>query len=77
MGAAKTQYEGKFTGTSEKGDFQEALRKAINAAIEDSGVADIIIKWKLDYVTGENGGITGLDILNVTIQVIDSEPRRS
>ena len=77
MGAAKTQYEGKFTGTSERGNFQEALRNAINAAIEDSGVADIIIKWKLDCVTGENGGITGLDVLNVTIQTLGPETSRS
>jgi hypothetical protein len=77
MGAVKEKYEGKFTGTSERNDFQEALRNAINAAQEATGGADIIIKWKLDCVTGENGGITGLDILNVTIQTLGPETSSS
>jgi len=77
MGAVKEQYEGKFTGTSESGDFHEALRNAINAAIEATGVADALIKWKLVYVTGESGGITGLDILNVTIQTLGPETSSS
>jgi hypothetical protein len=71
MGAVKEQYEGKFTGTSDDGDFQEALRNAIKAAQDASGGADIIIKWRLNNVTGESGGITGENILNVTIQALD------
>lgn len=68
MGAVKEKYEGKFTGTSDSGDFQEALRNAINEAQENSGGADIIIDWRLDNVTGKSGGIAGVDELNVTIQ---------
>jgi hypothetical protein len=77
MGAVKEQYEGKFTGTSKVGDFQEALRNAIKAALDASDGADILIKWKIDNVTGENGGIDGRDILNVTIQTQGPETGRS
>jgi hypothetical protein len=75
MGAVKEKYEGKFTGTSDHGDFQEALRNAINDAIEASGGADIIINWRLDNVTGKSGGIAGIDELNVTIQQLGPETK--
>jgi hypothetical protein len=71
MGAVKEQYEGKFTGTSENGDFQEALKYAIDAAQAASGGADIIIKWRLDNVTGENGGLLPINKLHVTIQALE------
>jgi|SoiMetStandDraft_5_1073268.scaffolds.fasta_scaffold19814_3 hypothetical protein len=77
MGAVKEQYEGKFTGTSEDGDFQEALKNAIAAAHAASGGADKIIKWKLDDVTGENGGLITIDKLYVTIQALGPETSRS
>jgi hypothetical protein len=77
MGAVKEKYEGKFTGTSEVGDFQEALRNAIGAAQVASGGADIIIKWRLDNVTGESGGLRPINKLYVTIQALDLETSRS
>jgi len=77
MGAVKEKYEGKFTGTSENGDFHEALRKAIDAAQVAIGGADIIIKWRLDNVTGERGGLLPVNKLNVTIQALDLETSRS
>jgi hypothetical protein len=36
-----------------------------------------LVKWRLDNVTGESGGITGEDILNVTIQTLDLETSSS
>lgn len=77
MGAVKEKYEGKFTGTSERGDFQEALNYAIQAALDASGGADILIKWKLDNVTGERGGIAGVNNLYVTIQQLGPETSSS
>ena len=76
MGAVKEKYEGKFTGTSETGDFQEALKNAIAEAHKASGGADMIIEWKLDNVTGENGGFNPVDKLHVTIQQLGPETKR-
>jgi hypothetical protein len=73
MAAVKEKYEGKFTGTSECGDFHEALRNAIDAAQVASGGADIIIKWRLENVGGESGGILPINRLYVTIQAQDRE----
>jgi hypothetical protein len=75
MGAVKEQYEGKFTGTSNDLDFKEALKKAIKDAQAASGAE--LVKWRLDNVTGESGGVTGEDILNVTIQTLDLETSSS
>jgi hypothetical protein len=71
MGAVKEQYEGKFTGTSEIGDFQEALKNAIDAALAALGVADNIVKWRIDNVTGESGGLLPINKLHVTIQALE------
>jgi hypothetical protein len=75
MGTVKEKYEGKFTGTSEDGDFQEALEYAIEAAQGSSSKE--LVKWRLDNVTGEKGGITGANILKVTIQKLDPETSNS
>ena len=66
MGAVKEKYEGKFTGTSNDLDFKEALKKAIKDAQAASGVE--LVKWRLDNVTGESGGVTGEDILTDVTQ---------
>jgi len=57
----------KFRGTS-KGNFQEALDKAIAKAENSTGGADIIIKWTFVSANGEKGGITGKNSLTVTIE---------
>jgi hypothetical protein len=54
-------------GTSNSGNFQEALDQAINAA-QPTGGADIVF-WKLGEVTGSKGGIVSASSITVTIEV--------
>lgn len=56
----------KFEGTSNQGDFNEALQKAIAAALE--GLSSTLITWRLLEVSGENGGFVGANNLTVTIE---------
>ena len=58
----------KFKGTSGKGDFQEALTKAINKAASSTGGADMTIKWVFISANGENGGFVPKNSLTVTIE---------
>jgi len=55
------------TGTSEKGDLQEAISDAVAAAIAATGIMDVLIKWKLECVAGEEGSIMGKSKLTVEI----------
>lgn len=57
----------KFKGTSSKGDFQEALNKAVDKALSSTPGADILIKWTLVYVNGEKGGLKPKNSITVTI----------
>ena len=54
-----------FTGTSESGDFAEAIDLAVAAAKD--GLSTDFIKWTLVSVTGEYGGFTLQRHLTVTI----------
>jgi hypothetical protein len=54
-----------FKGTSEKGDFQEALSNAVDSAL--SGGADKLVRWRLYEVTGEKGGLHGINSITVKI----------
>jgi hypothetical protein len=58
-----------FVGKSARGDLQEALSDAINKAAESSSAPDGLLKWKLSEVTGEKGGIAGLNNMAVTVEV--------
>jgi hypothetical protein len=64
--------ECKFEGTSNEGDLQEALEKAIDAATNE--LKQNFVRWKLDEVSGSRGGITGATEITVTIRV---ESRRN
>src|SRR5262245_9933811 len=57
-----------FSGTSDKGDFEDALNQAVNSAIESRHVADAMIEWKLKSVSGVNGGVAGFRKLTVSIE---------
>ena len=54
-----------FSGTSETGDFHEALKNAIADAKE--GLTTDFVKWKLEYVSGQSGGFVQEDRLTVGI----------
>lgn len=56
-----------FDGKSARGDFQEALLDAIHKAETSTGIPDDLVTWKLRKVSGENGGIAGLN--NITVRI--------
>lgn len=58
----------KYNGSSRKGDFQEALTKAIDKALSSAGGADMLIKWTFVAAKGEKGSIAGKNSLTVTIE---------
>ena len=57
-----------FKGISDEGDLQMALSNAIDTALQSSGVADDKVEWTWYEVTGEKGGIHGINRITVTIQ---------
>jgi hypothetical protein len=56
-----------YSGTSKKGDIEEALQLAINSAIPQ-GQADRLVVWSLKEITGRSGGIAGFNEVTVTIE---------
>jgi len=65
--ACCTSYKNTATGTSKKGDLQEALRIAVATALNSVPGADMQIKWKLECVSGVEGGIAPVSDLTVEI----------
>ena len=57
-----------FDGKSAKGNFQEALSDAVHQAVASTSVPDNLVTWRLRKVTGQNGGIAGLNNITVTIE---------
>lgn len=57
--------EGSFIGTSNNGNFQEALSIAI--AIAKESLETDFIKWKLEELSGEDGGFATVQVLSVKI----------
>ena len=62
--------EKQFSGTSKKGDFNEALEAAIKAAMTSAHVVDGQAKWSMKEVSGIKGGIAGRNEITVTIYAI-------
>lgn len=56
-----------FSGTSEKGDFSQALDQAIAAAL--AALPTDIVRWKLININGLYGGFVHQKQLTVTIEV--------
>ena len=56
-----------FRGTSAKGDFQEALGLAIQAAQQSAPGADRMVEWTFAGASGRHGGIAGFNELTVAI----------
>ena len=59
------QTERRFDGTSDRGDFIEALNNAVAAARS----AALHMNWSLEEVSGEFGGIVGANRITVSIRV--------
>ena len=56
-----------FTGTSQRGDLAEALAHAIKQAMESSQIADVLVTWTIEKISGKSGGFPGWRELSVTI----------
>jgi hypothetical protein len=61
-----------FSGSSRKGDVQEALANAIAEAHKAMPGADRQVRWTIKKVTGVNGGIDPLNTATVEIEVPQS-----
>jgi hypothetical protein len=59
-----------FSGTSKKGDLNEALEAAIKAALTSTDVSDAQAKWTIKEVSGIKGGMLGRNELTVTIDAL-------
>ena len=69
--AKTTKGERTFEGSSKSGKLQKALNgalKALNKALGEGKVADASASWRLAAVSGNVGGIAGLNKLTVTIK---------
>lgn len=60
----------RFSGTSKKGEFREALSLAIAAAKD--GLKSELVTWTLLFVHGVNGGIAGQN--DLTVEIVASAP---
>jgi len=58
-----------YSGSSKKGDIQEALANAIAEAHKAAPGADRQVRWCIKKVSGVNGGISPLNIATVEIEV--------
>jgi len=56
----------RFSGTSNKGELEEALQQAIEAA--KTGLGSELVNWKLLEVHGVNGGFAGQNDLTAEIE---------
>lgn len=56
----------RYSGTAHDGDFNTALRLAIEAARE--GLGSTLVRWTLLVVFGSNGGVAGENDLTVEIE---------
>jgi hypothetical protein len=64
-----------FEGISERGDFQEALADAIQNA--KNQLKTTLVAWKLNGISGENGGFTQVNRLSVVIDASSSLEEKS
>jgi hypothetical protein len=63
-----------FTGTSHRGDIEEAIANAIREAMGSSQGDDALIKWTIKKISGQRGGIAGLNEISVTIAAAKTPP---
>ena len=66
-----------FEGTSRKGSVDEALQNAVAAALRSLPGADRMVRYRVRDITGESGGIAGLNVVRVTIELPAEETSRS
>lgn len=65
-----------YEGVSRRGNLQEALDDAVARALRALPGADRMVRYRVREITGEQGGIAGVNVLRVTIEVQDEGGRR-
>lgn len=64
-----------FEGISARGSVQEALDHAVAEALRSLPGADRMVRYRVREITGESGGIRGVNTVRVTIELTgDSAP---
>jgi hypothetical protein len=64
-----------YQGVSDTGEFQQALDRAVAAALRAQPGADRMVRYRVREITGEQGGIAGVNSLRVEIEVSDDRSR--
>jgi hypothetical protein len=64
-----------YEGVSTEGDFQQALDRAVARALRALPGADRMIQYRVREITGEQGGIRGLNTVRVAIEVTGEDGR--
>ncbi|HEU4751474.1 MAG TPA: BsuPI-related putative proteinase inhibitor [Armatimonadota bacterium] len=64
-----------YEGVSTEGDFQQALDRAVGRALRAMPGADRMIQYRVREITGEQGGIRGVNTIRVAIEVNGEEGR--
>lgn len=76
VGGADSRMLRLYEGASERGSVQEALDRAVAAALTSLPGADRMVRYRVRDITGEHGGIAAVNRVRVSIEVQDSEPLR-
>ncbi|MFC4425107.1 hypothetical protein [Deinococcus navajonensis] len=58
-----------YEESSQTGDFLEALRLAVERARTEHSPTDGMIDWRVAAIRGQRGGIAGLNLITVVIEV--------
>lgn len=66
-----------FEGVSMRGSVQEALDHAVAEALRSLPGADRMVRYRVREITGESGGIRGVNTVRVTIEMNGDSPRIS
>lgn len=60
-----------FQGVSNRGSFQEALDAAVARASRALPGADRMVRYRVTRISGDSGGIRGIHVLRVDIELLD------
>jgi hypothetical protein len=65
-----------YDGISTRGNLQDALNDAVDRALRGLAGADRMVRYRVREITGEQGGITGRNVVGVSIEVQDETSPR-
>lgn len=64
-----------YEGVSDRGELQTALNDAVRKAARAQPGADRLIRYRVREITGEQGGIRGLNTVRVNIELLADDAR--